>query len=116
MPRAGPTVRFQRSTQTGPQRRCQFASTVVRRISTRRASSAADTGTTTMAPLAPFTQVGRPVLQARPSVVSRSASAQMAASSRGTSRCSRVRRSAGSEFHTSRLAPKIDRPQVSGMG
>ena len=64
-----------------PQRWSQRGGTVEVRISLRRCSSCAETGTTTMRPLRPAWHSGAPRLQAMPSAVSRSDSAQMSASS-----------------------------------
>lgn len=66
----------------------------------------------------PFTgrvQPAAPVLQAMPSVVSRSDWSQTAASSFGSSVRSSACRSGGSASRFSRLAANTARPQLSGM-
>jgi hypothetical protein len=67
-----------------------------------------------MCPLRPALQPGLPVLHARPCAVSRSLSAQIAASSRGSSRRSKAFKSGGKASHAAMLAPKMASPQVTG--
>ena len=68
-----------------------------------------------MLALWPDLQSDRPWLQARPSAVSLSLALQMAASSRGSSWRSNLRKSSGRAFQVARLAPNRDKPQVIGM-
>ena len=69
-----------------------------------------------MWPRLPPLQLGAPMLQAMPSAVSRSDSSHTSRSTRGNSRLSSARRSAGSAFQAAPLAANIDSPQLMAIG